>query len=112
MRENNEINQPITLSCLSPIVEYHDYHSLTHNKITVNHKLVTMETHTRVTVVHVAMEIGTVVTVLYVAMEIISMVPTTTSSHFYMIKIKIDTFSTFVIFRSNIIRLFYLLIYH
>ena len=58
-RKNNRINEPITLSCPSTIVEYHDYHSLTHNKITVNHKLVTMETHTRVKVVYVAMEIVT-----------------------------------------------------
>ena len=105
-RKINEINEPITLSCPRTIVEYHDYHPLIHNKITVNHKLVTMETCTRVTVLHVATEIGTVVTVSHVAMEIIPMVTTITSSHIYIIRLKL-IHSTFIIFRSNILHLFF-----
>ena len=36
-RKINDRNEPITLSSPSTIVEYHDYHPLIHNKITVNH---------------------------------------------------------------------------
>ena len=64
MEKNNKINQPLTHSCPSTIVEYHDSHSLTHNKITVDHKLVTMGTCTKVTVVCVAMTTDTMVTVI------------------------------------------------
>ena len=86
-KTRNRINEPIALSCPSAIVEYHDYHShsLTHNKITVNNKLVTMEIHTRVTVVQVPMETRTMVTLLRVTMEIISI----TSSRIHTIKLKL-----------------------
>ena len=104
-KTRNRINEPIALSCPSAIVEYHDYHShsLTHNKITVNNKLVyhgdTYQSNSGSSS-HGDRNHGNTVTCYY-GYNLLNVL---TYSHD---KIKINTFNTFIIFRSNILHLFY-----